>query len=233
MFTHLTLSVFEAEKGSGEARNSIEREEDRPRGTSVETNVGAEQGSQDARHSAQSDEGRAKTQYVELVEGCTPITTCPSDLLEELPWESGIQQTTLESCRSHYDKLQRDLSSLDLLPESKQSLEMVLGSLQKFIEVYEDLGPTIDGFVDLMRRRKAEVMGPDKWAIVKERVTKEHANSMFYFKEGLKRKVLKVQYFKHSELAHHLYDRSLPMVGCHGTMRFLIILPYFFMLSLF
>ena len=86
-------------------------------------------------------------------------------------------------------------------------------SLQKFIEVYEDLGPTIDGFVSLMQRRKAQVMGPDKWAVVKERVTKEHTNSMFNFKEGLKRKALKVQYFKHPELAYFLYDRFLVAYG--------------------
>ena len=69
---------------------------------------------------------------------------------------------------------------------------MVLLSLQKFIEVYEDLGPTTYGFVALMQRRKAEVMGLDKWAVVNERVTKDQANSMFNFKEGLKRKALKV-----------------------------------------
>ena len=50
---------------------------------------------------------------------------------------------------------------------------MVLKSLQKFIEVYEDLGPTSNGFVSLMQRIKAQVMGPDKWAVVKERVTRE------------------------------------------------------------
>ena len=76
---------------------------------------------------------------------------------------------TLESCRAHYDKLQTDLFSLDLTPENKQSIEMVLQSLKKFIEVYEDLGPTTDGFVALIQRRKAQVMCPDKWAIVKER----------------------------------------------------------------
>ena len=103
-----------------------------------------------------------------------------------------LQQTTFESCRAHYDKLQNDLSSLDLAPENKQSIEMVLQSLQKFIEVYEDLGPTTDDFVALMQRRKAQVMGPDKWVVVKERVTREHANSMFNFKEGLKHKALKV-----------------------------------------
>ena len=84
-------------------------------------------------------------QYVQLAKGCTPITTNPSYLPEQLPWESGIQQMTLESCRAHYDKLQNDLSSLDLAPENKQSIEMVLQSLQKFIEVYEDLGPATDG----------------------------------------------------------------------------------------
>ena len=137
---------------------------------------------------------------------------------------------TLESCIDHYDKPQHDLSSLDLTPENKQSIEIVLQSLQKFIEVYEDLGPTTNGFVALMQRRKPQVMGPNKWAVVKEGVTREHANSMFNFKEGLKHKELKVKYFKHLELAHFYMIGSLQsMVDCHGTMRFLIILLGFFM----
>ena len=90
---------------------------------------------------------------------------------------------------------------------------MVLQSLQKFIEVYEDLGPTTDSFVALMQRRKARVMGPDKWDVMKERVTREQTNTMFNFKEVLKRKALKVQYFKHPELAHFLYDRFLATYG--------------------
>ena len=85
--------------------------------------------------------------------------------------------------------------------------------MQKFIEVYEDLGPTTNGFVALMQRRKAQVMGPDKWVVVKERVTREQAKSMFNFKEGLKQKELKVQYFKHLELANFLYDRFLVAYG--------------------
>ena len=36
---------------------------------------------------------------------------------------------------------------------------------------------------------------------------------MFNFKEGLKRKALKVQYFKHPKLAHFLYDRFLAAYG--------------------
>ena len=113
-----------------------------------EIGVEAEKGLQEARHPTQGGEGQSRTQYVQLAEGCTPISTYPSDLLEELPWESGNQKTTLESFRAHYAKLQNDLSSLDLAPENK--LEMVLQSLQKFIEVYEDLGPTTDSFVALM-----------------------------------------------------------------------------------
>ena len=133
----------------------------------------AEQGSQEALYPTHGGEGQARMQYVQLAEGCTPITTYPLDLPKEIPWESGLQQMTLESCRAHYEKLQNNLSSFALAPENKQSIEMVLQSLQKFIEVYENLGPTIDGFVSLMQRRKEKLMGPDKWAFVKERVTRE------------------------------------------------------------
>ena len=90
---------------------------------------------------------------------------------------------------------------------------MVFQSLQKFIEVFEDLGPKTYGFVDLMQRRTTQVMGLDKWVVVKERVTREHANSMFNFKEGLKHKELKVQYFKHPKLAQFLYDLFLGAYG--------------------
>ena len=36
---------------------------------------------------------------------------------------------------------------------------------------------------------------------------------MFNFKEGPKRKMLKVQYFKHPEIAQHLYDILLASYG--------------------
>ena len=80
----------------------------------------AEQGSEEGRHSKQRDEGRSRRIYVEQVEGCTPITTYASNIPEELPWDSGDQQLTLESCRSHYNKLQHDIYSLDLLQRANK-----------------------------------------------------------------------------------------------------------------
>ena len=56
-------------------------------------------------------------------------------------------------------------------------------------------------------------MGPDKLDVVKQRVTTKMAKSMFNFKEGPKRKKLKVQYFKHPNIAHYLYDRYLAAYG--------------------
>jgi hypothetical protein len=81
------------------------------------------------------------------------------------------------------------------------------------MDAYQKMGPTTDSFIDLMRRRKSEVMGPDKWEVVKSRVSKEDAISMFNFKEGPKRKMLKVQYFKHPNIAGHLYNRFLAAYG--------------------
>ena len=52
-------------------------------------------------------------------------------------------------------------------------------------------------------------MGPDTWEVVKQRDTTEMANSMFNSKEALKTKMLNVQYFKHPDIAGHLYDRHL------------------------
>ena len=56
-------------------------------------------------------------------------------------------------------------------------------------------------------------MGLDKWEDVKQKVTKEVAKSMFNYKEGPKRKMLKVQYFKHLDKARYLYDRHLAAFG--------------------
>ena len=79
--------------------------------------------------------------------------------------------------------------------------------------MYKTLGPATDTFVEVMRKRKETVMGPDKWEDVKQKVTKDVAKSMFNFKEGPKRKMLKVQYFKHPNIARYLYDRHLAAYG--------------------
>jgi len=65
-----------------------------------------------------------------------------------------------------------DLTTLDLPAESHQSLQIVLQSLDNFINVHKSLGPTTDGFVHLLRRRKIEVMGPNKWVDVEKNVSK-------------------------------------------------------------
>ena len=74
---------------------------------------------------------------------------------------------------------------------------------------YKIMGPTTDGFVHLSRTRKIEVMGPNKWVDVEKNVSKAQAISMLNFKECPKCKMLKVQLFKHPDIAHHLFDRIL------------------------
>jgi hypothetical protein len=157
-------------------------------------------------------EGGFRGRYQETKD-YTPTSTYPSDVGDELPWEGYTEEMTLERCSGVKRRLQNDLRCLDLPRESKQSLEIVLHSLQNFMDAYQKMGPTTDSFIDLMRRRKSEVMGPDKWEVVKSRVSKENAISMFNFKEGPKRKMLKVQYFKHPNIAGHLYNRFLAAYG--------------------
>jgi hypothetical protein len=52
-------------------------------------------------------------------------------------------------------------------------------------------------------------MGLDKWDALQNKVSKVNAISMFNFKYGTKRKMLKVQYFKHPDIEGHLYNRFL------------------------
>ena len=53
--------------------------------------------------------------------------------------------------------------ALTLLAESRKSLEIVAHSLGELVNVYKNLGPTTDTFVEVMRKRKEIVTGPDKW----------------------------------------------------------------------
>ena len=62
--------------------------------------------------------------------------------------------------------------ALTLSAESQQSLEIVTHSLGKLVHVYRKLGPETDTFVEVMRKIKETLMGPDKWEDVKQRVTK-------------------------------------------------------------
>ena len=57
-----------------------------------------------------------------------------------------------------------------------QSLEIVTHSLGQLIVVYRNLGPTTNTFVEVMRKIKETMTGPDKWEIVKKRVTVEVCN---------------------------------------------------------
>ena len=142
-----------------------------------------------------------------------PTSTYPLDVGDELPWEGITEAMTLERCSSVKRRLENDLVVLELPQESKQSLQIVLQSSENFMDAYQKMGPTTDSFVDLMRRQKSEVMGPNKWDTVKNRVSKEDTIFMFNFKEGPKRKMLKVQYFKHPHFAGHLYKRFLAAYG--------------------
>ena len=91
-----------------------------------------------------------------------PTSTYPSEYGDELPWEGNTEAMTLERCSSVKKRLENDLAVLEIPLESKQSLQIVLNSLENFMDAYQKMGPTTDSFVDLMRRRKSEVIGPDK-----------------------------------------------------------------------
>ena len=72
--------------------------------------------------------------------------------------------------------------ALNLPVESQQSLEIVTHSLGEIVNVYKNLGPMTDTFVEVMRKRKETIMGPDKWEDVKQRVTKNMVKPMSNFK---------------------------------------------------
>ena len=139
--------------------------------------------------------------------------TYPSKILDYLRWETNIQKFTLQRCEHLYSKLKKDIVSLKLPTESQERLKIVTHSLSTHVDVYKNLGPTTNTFVEVMRKIKETIMGPDTWDDVKNKVIKEMTKSMFNFKEELKIKMLKVQYFKHPDIAGHLYDRHITSYG--------------------
>ena len=104
--------------------------------------------------------------------GYHPIIIYPSDIPNALPWENDTVVITLKQCITHHKKLRDDLASLELPIESRQSLQILLEYLGKFIGVYRIVGPKKYCFIHLVRMWKAQVMGPDKWADVEKRVSK-------------------------------------------------------------
>jgi hypothetical protein len=181
--------------------NQFRARGDNESGFHKDSNVGAE------------GEGGCRMPRYEETKDYTATSTYPSEVGDELPWEGNTEAMTLELCSGVKRRLENDLAVLELPLESKQSLQIVLHSLENFMDAYQKMGPTTDSFVDLMRRRKSEVMGRDKWDTVKNRVSKEDTISMFNFKEGPKRKMPRVQYFKHPHFAGHLYNRFLAAYG--------------------
>ena len=73
-------------------------------------------------------------------------------------------------------------------------------------------------------------MGPDKWEAVKNRVSKEDVISMFNFKDGSKKKMLKVQYFKQPDIAGHLCNRFL---AAYGKLSWNDEVPHYFPRNVF
>ena len=110
------------------------------------------------------------------------MTIYPSDIPDSLPWENESVSVTLEQYTTHHKKLRDDLASLELPTESRQSLQIILESLGKFIGASRTVGTTTNYFIQLTRMWKCQVMCPDKWVDVEKRVSRAYAISIFNFK---------------------------------------------------
>ena len=88
----------------------------------------------------------------------------------------------IKKCKSIYSKLRRDLGSLKLPIESRESLKVVMHFLSTLVDFHKNIGSTTDKFVEMISQRRETVMGPDTWAKVKNRFTKKIPKSIFNFK---------------------------------------------------
>ena len=91
---------------------------------------------------------------VEQAHGCHHTTIYPSYIPDALPLETDIVIVTLEQCTTHHKKLRDDLARLELPTESRQSLQILLESLGKFISAYRSISPTTYCFIHLMWMQK-------------------------------------------------------------------------------
>lgn len=78
-----------------------------------------------------------------------------------------MAECTLQRCEKIHEIFLRDLVDLTVPAESQQSLEIVTHSLGEILNVYKNLGPATITFVEVIRKRKRTVMGPNKWEYVK------------------------------------------------------------------
>jgi hypothetical protein len=99
--------------------NQFRARDDNESGCHEDSNVGAE------------GEGGCRRSCYEETEDYMPTSTYPSEVGDELPWEGNTEAMTLERCSGVKKRLKNDLVVLKLPLESKQSLKIVLHSLEK------------------------------------------------------------------------------------------------------
>jgi hypothetical protein len=109
---------------------------------------------EDSNVSAEGEGGFRRPRYEET-EYYTPTSTYPSKVGDKLSWEGNTEAIMLERCSGVKKRLENDLAVLELPQESKQSLQIVLHSLENFMDAYQKMGPTTNSFVDLMRWQKS------------------------------------------------------------------------------
>lgn len=80
--------------------------------------------------------------------------------------------------------MKKDLVSLKLLAESRESLQIVTHSLSTLVDVYKNLGKTTDTFVEVMRKINEILMVPDTRDNVKNRLQKKWKNLCLILKQG-------------------------------------------------
>jgi hypothetical protein len=96
-------------------------------------------------------EGAFRRPHYEETKYYMSTSTYPSEVGDELPWEGNTKAMMLERCSGVKKRLENYLAVLELPLESKQSLQIVLHSLENFMDAYQKMGPSTDSFVNLMR----------------------------------------------------------------------------------
>jgi hypothetical protein len=97
---------------------------DNESGFHKDSNVGAE------------GEGGCRMSRYQETKDYMPTSTYPSKVGDELPWQGNTEAMTLERCLGVKRRLENYLAVLELPLERKKSLQIVLHSLENFMDAY-------------------------------------------------------------------------------------------------
>jgi len=131
------------------------------------------------------------------------------------PWEDDISRMTLRDIEGQRDRLRENFLSIPEHSPSSASMGMMLEAVESLLQIYRSMGPLGSLWTVSCQRRRAAVMGPDKWPAVRD-ATKDCDVKGTLFDIPPDRAAgqpLRLKEFKLEAAAPYIYDRFIGAWG--------------------